>query len=603
MTDKNSSERPAGKPESHHKRYRRRVRRLRRRRRTIKWFLRTAAITTLALLVVVAVGLAGAEHYTAQPDFCASCHVMEPYFESWTHDIHGTKLGIRCVDCHYAPGEKYTITAKFKGLSQAASYFSGRYGSSRPRAHVKNESCLRSACHGDQAFLPKPLMIGERRTETRLIGEREVQITRSPTVQFYHEKHLRVDDRLADAEREIEETAGRLRQALPAGGFERIQSVASSVAVAEERGRSLRALLQELDAGEHSEDAFKLMDLEHRLVRLNQLAGLNCAACHSYDPDGGNHFKVDRQTCYTCHFTHEQFNRNTGTCLNCHEPPTRQIVIHETTSTTQQTPVLMNHQDIVARGIDCASCHLDVVRGDSAVTLRECTHCHDQQQYLAGFEQRTTETVAEYHRVHVAKQRARCVDCHDAIKHELVDPQDVAATASGFLEPVLSDCRHCHPNHHNEQVELLRGVGGEGVHRAMPNAMFGSRLNCRACHTQPGNDFKGAPLVEATAQTCVACHGEDYRSLFDQWVHEITEYQRQAEEAMARVTARVDQIRSAGGTVPAGVDEAIAEAAHNIALVRSANGIHNKNYALQLLDLAVRSLDEAMARLINMPAP
>jgi predicted CXXCH cytochrome family protein len=168
---------------------------------------------------------------------------------------------------------------------------------------------------------------------------------------------------------------------------------------------------------------------------------------------------------------------------------------------------------------------------------------------------------------------------------------------------VLNDCRHCHPNHHHEQAELLQGVGGEGVHRAMPNAMFGSRLNCRACHAQPGSDFKGAPLVEATAQTCVACHSEDYRSLFDQWVHEIAEYARQAEEAMGSVTARIEQIRSTGGEVPAGVEEAVAEAAHNIALVRSANGIHNKNYALQLLDLAVRSLDEAMAKMAPRGSP
>lgn len=562
--------------------------------------LRTGAIATMALIVVAAVGLTSAEYYTAQPDFCASCHVMEPYYQSWAHDVHGEKMGIRCVDCHYAPGEKYTITAKFKGLSQAASYFSGRYGTSRPRAHVKNESCLRSDCHGGQTYMSKPLLIGERRTEMRLVGEREVQIERAPTVQFYHEKHLRVDDRLTATQRDLENMAKRLEEAFP-GDFAKIRLIATSVAPAEERERSMRELMQQIDDGVHVADAFSFMELEHRLVRLKQLAGLNCAACHSYDPTGEDHLAVDRQTCYTCHFTHETFNRRTGDCLSCHEPPTRQIVVHATTSATQQAPVLMNHQDIVARGIDCASCHLDVVRGDSAVSARECTHCHDQEHFLADFEKRTTETVAEYHAIHVAKQRARCVDCHRAIRHELVDPEQVATASSGFLEPVLSDCRHCHPNHHSEQVALLQGVGGEGVHRAMPNAMFGSRLNCRACHTQPGSDFKGAPLVEATGQTCVACHGEDYRSLFDQWVHEIAEYQRQAEEALARVTARVDQIRAAGGDVPAGVDEAVAEAAHNIALVRGGNGIHNKNYSLQLLDLAVRSLDEAMAKMTPRP--
>lgn len=256
----------------------------------------------------------------------------------------------------------------------------------------------------------------------------------------------------------------------------------------------------------------------------------------------------------------------------------------------------MDHQEIVARGIDCASCHLDVIRGQATVTARECTHCHDQDRYLKDFAVRDTKIVAEYHRVHVAAQRARCVDCHTPIEHSLIDAGRVADDG-GFLRPVLDDCRHCHPNHHQQQVQLLTGTGGKGTAHDMPSAMFGSRLNCRACHTEPGSDFKGAPLIEATEQTCVTCHSDDYKALFRQWVDEIASYVQQAESALARVEARTEAIHAAGGQTPERITKLVEQARHNLQLVRAGNGIHNKNYALQLLDISIRNLDEALMAL------
>ncbi len=31
------------------------------------------------------------------PEMCASCHAMEPEYESWSHSIHGN---LKCTDCH-----------------------------------------------------------------------------------------------------------------------------------------------------------------------------------------------------------------------------------------------------------------------------------------------------------------------------------------------------------------------------------------------------------------------------------------------------------------------------------------------------------------------
>lgn len=548
-------------------------------------------LSAVVLGGIGALTIGGAEYYTAQPSFCRSCHIMEPYWQSWIRDVHGSEYDIACVDCHYAPGERHTLNAKFKGLSQAVSYFSGRAGASRPRAHVNDESCLRSGCHDDQAYMNEKLPIGEVRTEKRVILGAITEIRRTPTVTFLHEKHMQIESVVAENRQALEDATNKLRAALPENLLSRVEDLARSVQPFPERIVAIQNTLESHTLADKAETAVEMARLIDRAVRLEQLEGLNCAACHTYDATGENHFAVDELTCYTCHFANQAFNRETGQCLNCHEPPTREIVVHAAPMASQ--PSIMNHQDILDRDIDCASCHLDVIQGHARVSARECQHCHDRETYLVEFETRTLETVAEYHRVHVARQRARCPDCHGAIRHELIEPT-LVATSVGFLKPVLDDCQHCHPNHHDSQVELLMGLGGVNVPQPMPNAMFGSRLNCRACHKEAGTDFKGDPLIEATADTCVACHEEKYGDLLRQWLQEIEAYLAESERALEQVRHRVEQRREEGKKVPERVEQLIDSAAHNIDLVKKGNGIHNRNFATTLLDSSDDMLRKAI---------
>lgn len=302
---------------------------VRKKRRRWVVILRYVAVSALALVLLSSIGIGAGEYYTSQPNFCASCHNMEPYYDSWSHDIHGAKLGVKCVDCHYAPGEKFTFKAKFKGLSQAASYFSGRSGASRPRAHVSDASCTTSRCHGDEAYLTKPLLLGERRVEMRRFGDRDIEITRSPTVLFSHDVHIGANDRLAETELRLKELSAELESAMPADEFGRLREVAISVGPPDRREAELRQILVESRNEDVSESALELMRLEHARTRLLQLSGMTCATCHTYDASGTRHFTVDLQTCYTCHFTNEAFNRETAACLTCHEPPSRPIMVHD----------------------------------------------------------------------------------------------------------------------------------------------------------------------------------------------------------------------------------------------------------------------------------
>ncbi len=544
------------------------------------------------IMVVMAVALIAADYYTARPAFCRSCHIIEPYYQSWTRDTHGSTLTVVCIECHYAPGEHHTIRAKFRGLSQAVSYFSGRFGSSRPRAHVSDASCLTSECHGNGDYLNKALFVSEPRTEARLVNGREVGIERTPTVSFEHSKHLQVAARLAETAKAIEQTTARLKTALGEdGAYAYLANVAVSVDPVLDREARIRETLKQIDSAAVEADALAWGRLEHLKTRLEQLNGLTCTACHAYDASGQQHQAVDRQVCFTCHFSHETFNQGTGECLRCHEVPTRQIAVHGWT-TTQPAAGMMDHQEIVRRNINCSICHADVVKGHGEVTIRECSRCHDQERYTSGFAERTTKEIEEYHRVHVAAQHARCGDCHGTIRHELGVPA-LATSREGFPQVVLDNCRHCHPNHHHEQVQLLTGTGGEGAASTMPEKMFCSRIDCRACHTQPGSDSRGIQVIEATASACVACHDEQYRSTLDQWIHEIAARLKECDDSLKELDKRIEQARSQGRDVPPRVLELAAQARANVQFLQSGNGIHNRTYALVLLNISEASLGQA----------
>ncbi|MCC6409398.1 MAG: NapC/NirT family cytochrome c [Planctomycetes bacterium] len=94
-------------------------------------------------------------HHTAQPEFCNSCHIMEPYYESWQNSEH---KNVACIECHYEPGSLETLEGKFKALSQLAKYVTRTQGT-KPWAEVSDASCMRSGCHSVR-MLDGPVMFG-----------------------------------------------------------------------------------------------------------------------------------------------------------------------------------------------------------------------------------------------------------------------------------------------------------------------------------------------------------------------------------------------------------------------------------------------------------
>ena len=305
-------------------------------------------------LIVFPLFMVGSVELTSQSWFCNSCHIMKPYYEAWKHSKHGK---VACVECHYAPGERTTINAKLRGLSQVASYFSGRYGATRPRAHVSNDSCMTAKCHGDLRFMDKTIEIG--------------------SVRFVHAKHLRLDKEALQATQNELETLRKALRAAMADKFDALQSAANEAVPHDARLEKLMNLAAVSGADIARSDLEKFSQLTHFSVRTAQLAEIQCTNCHSYaeQRDGQreaptHHFAVNTTSCYTCHFNNEGFNTGTNSCLMCHkELPAGEIIVHKELSAAEgqklQSPdltakaVKMNHQAILERKVDCASCHAE----------------------------------------------------------------------------------------------------------------------------------------------------------------------------------------------------------------------------------------------------
>ncbi|HEX5136097.1 MAG TPA: NapC/NirT family cytochrome c [Planctomycetota bacterium] len=129
---------------------------------------RALAVFAIALAALVSVGGGGTfvmMEVTTKPQFCRSCHIMEPYVDSWATSSH---KNVTCVDCHYEPGLLETFEGKFKALSQLAKYVTQTQGT-KPWAEVSDYSCMRGGCHSERLL------------------EGEIQFGR---IRFDHKSHL-----------------------------------------------------------------------------------------------------------------------------------------------------------------------------------------------------------------------------------------------------------------------------------------------------------------------------------------------------------------------------------------------------------------------------
>lgn len=75
---------------------------------------------------------------SSRPQFCTSCHFMKPFYEQWQTSTHKQ---VTCIACH--PNRVSIIAVA------TIKYLSNNYNP-RPKAEVKDESCLQAGCHQER---------------------------------------------------------------------------------------------------------------------------------------------------------------------------------------------------------------------------------------------------------------------------------------------------------------------------------------------------------------------------------------------------------------------------------------------------------------------
>ncbi|NQT37482.1 MAG: NapC/NirT family cytochrome c [Planctomycetes bacterium] len=440
------------------------------------WFLRAAALGG-AFGLMVGLMTAVSAMYTSRPEFCRSCHNMEPYYESWQNSSH---KDVSCVKCHFPPGAGEKLRGKMLGLVQLAKYVTSSEGP-RPAAEVPDASCLRSGCH-----------------ESRLLAGRvEFQ-----GVAFDHRPHL-----------------GEMR-----------------------RGKKLR-----------------------------------CTSCHSQIVQG-SHMTVTTSTCFLCHFKDGHLNEGLGACTRCHQIPEEEFDLGG--------GITFDHDLAYERGVDCANCHADLIRGRGEVPRERCGVCHNRTDDL--------ERIDDHeflHRKHVTDHKVDCLECHLEIHHSLDEHR---------IRHAASDCNSCHPEHHQEQVNMLMGVGGKSIPERT-NGMTDARISCPSCHQVKEISATGTVLWKASTKMCANCHDGSAMDM-------ITSQHEGLKAALSDIESCIGRVRQAVESADLGAERAATLTAEldqfndDLAFLRAGNGIHNIHYAGTLTRALVDGLS-ALCRELKISGP
>lgn len=111
-------------------------------------------INRVALAVVVAAamgccGILGLRGLSSRPAYCGWCHVMEPYYRSWTSLDYLARrhaaASVKCQDCH-----PQTIG---KLLHEIVTTARGTYREPLPSLRIAKQQCF--GCHGDYPSLAR----------------------------------------------------------------------------------------------------------------------------------------------------------------------------------------------------------------------------------------------------------------------------------------------------------------------------------------------------------------------------------------------------------------------------------------------------------------
>jgi hypothetical protein len=370
--------------------------------------------------ILVLIFSVGMFEFSTSPYFCASCHIMKPYYQAWNTSKHNH---VPCVDCHYPPDIRDKMVLKVQALTQVVKYVTRTY-SSKPYAEISDESCLRKGCH-----------------ETRLL---QGQVLFSPPqkpgkppikIKFDHKPHL------TDLK----------------------------------RGKKLRCTSchSQIVVGNHMEVTSSTCFLCHfkgaKLGRAENPIG-GCGNCHGA-PEGDikigeakfNHKEfvgVRHVACQNCHLEAIQGEGEAkkDRCFQCHNEPARLSHYSDID--------FMHKNHVTDHKIECTHCHEEIrhaVKTTVEPLQYDCSVCHEkkhniQKQLYMGIGARGVPNRPSVMFV----TNVDCVGCHLVPK--------MSAATSPFLGQTFKASEAACIGCHGDDFRGILGEWEKTVNRALAEA-------------------------------------------------------------------------------------------------------------------------------------
>ena len=304
---------------------------------------------------------------------------------------------------------------------------------------------------------------------------------------------------------------------------------------------------------------------------------MHCTSCHQRETKK-NHFEVNREKCFLCHFKNLALNVERSKCALCHEVPTAPLQKQKKEGAGEEEKPI-THKSIEEAKVPCESCHLQLTNGRGEIREKNCLHCHDNEELV-------TKEIGNkklMHEKHVAAQNAHCFNCHEPIEHKEAD----------FIDAAIGLCTNCHPNHHRYQRLLLAGKGGKRIPDT-PSQMFSVKTNCLGCHKEE-KIVNGEPVVHGSGKACAACHTEKHEAMAKDWKTTTDNELKGAKEIEKEA---LDAIEKAKEKAPEKkLKKAMAmfnEGREYLSIVEYGGGVHNPKYSVTLLDEAMNNFEDAI---------
>jgi len=193
------------------------------------------------------------------------------------------------------------------------------------------------------------------------------------------------------------------------------------------------------------------------------------------------------------------------------------------------------------------------------------------------------------HETHVARNGLKCSDCHASRENHGKTFQKNCAGCHHGKEIKKVKCEDCHVS----VKRLVQGKGGIGVVKERPSNKL-DVVECIDCHR--GVSVKKKDTLEAIKKRCIECHDPSYGEMVVRWKTASEDLLKKVAPKIDRVREEIEKIdRRKGHTFV--YRKLFGEAEFNYNLAKNGKGVHNLEYAEELLEFANQRLDEAIKQL------